>query len=204
VPGGGVHHQDARGYFNEQANRPMPGRGYFNEDVRQGFTQNSGYSQSGGERNEHSARGSGYGSSVEHSDARGHEGGGRGEHDGPRLSPRHSGSPRRTPKGYTRSDERIREDLCEQLGHGHVDPSDVSVAVAGGVVTLEGFVESRREKFYLEELASSVLGVTEVENRVRVGRPDGASQQAEAGEGTSRLSQGSAAGKQPGTNGLRG
>jgi hypothetical protein len=75
----------------------------------------------------------------------------------------------RTPQGYTRSDERIREDVCDQLMYGHVDPSAVSVTVSEGEVTLEGRVEQRRDKYAVEEIAASVLGVREVNNRLRVG-----------------------------------
>ena len=73
-------------------------------------------------------------------------------------------------RGYTRSDDRIREDVCDRLSHGHFDPSEVSVKVAQGVVTLEGFVDERNEKFHAEEIAESVLGVKDVENRLRLKR----------------------------------
>ncbi|MFT3926884.1 MAG: BON domain-containing protein [Myxococcales bacterium] len=76
----------------------------------------------------------------------------------------------RAPLGYTRSDERIRDDVCDQLMLGHVDPSAVSVSVSAGEVTLEGSVETRRAKYMVEEVAASVLGVREVNNRLRVGQ----------------------------------
>lgn len=78
----------------------------------------------------------------------------------------------RAPQGYTRSDERIREDVCDHLMYGHVDPSGVSVTVSQGEVTLEGRVAQRRDKYAVEEIAASVLGVSEVNNRLRVGRSD--------------------------------
>jgi len=75
----------------------------------------------------------------------------------------------RGPKGYTRSDERIREDVCDRLGEQHdVDPSDIEVTVAGGEVTLAGTVRSRQEKFHVEAIADAVSGVTEVHNRLRL------------------------------------
>jgi len=77
----------------------------------------------------------------------------------------------RSPKGYTRSDQRIREDICDQLMFGHVDPSEVSVVVSGGEVTLEGRVDNRRAKYLVEEIAASVPGVHDVDNRLRVPRP---------------------------------
>ena len=37
------------------------------------------------------------------------------------------------PRGYVRSDERIREDICERLtAHGQLDPSDIEVTVSQG------------------------------------------------------------------------
>jgi hypothetical protein len=82
------------------------------------------------------------------------------------------GITRRGPKGYTRSDERIREDVCERLWHAHeVDAGDVSVHVASGVVTLEGHVPERRMKHTIEDLAASSRGVHDVENRIRVASP---------------------------------
>jgi osmotically-inducible protein OsmY len=53
----------------------------------------------------------------------------------------------RGPKGYVRSDERIREDVCDRLSDDRmVDASDVEVAVAGSEVTLTGTVNSREER----------------------------------------------------------
>ncbi|MDF3064866.1 MAG: hypothetical protein K0R38_467 [Polyangiaceae bacterium] len=75
----------------------------------------------------------------------------------------------RGPKGYKRTDERIREDVCERLSQDdEVDASEISVRVEGGEVTLEGSVETRRQKHRAEELASEVLGVDDVHNSVRV------------------------------------
>lgn len=77
----------------------------------------------------------------------------------------------RGPRGYTRSDERIREDICDRLtSHGELDVSDVDVKVEGGEVTLEGRVDSRRVKHAIENVADSVLGVLDVHNHVRVTR----------------------------------
>jgi hypothetical protein len=78
----------------------------------------------------------------------------------------------RSPQGYTRSDERIREDICDQLMYGHVDPSAIRVAVSEGEVTLDGRVDDRRDKYTVEEIAASVLGVRDVTNRLRVGQSE--------------------------------
>ncbi|HDV6330653.1 TPA: BON domain-containing protein, partial [Burkholderia cenocepacia] len=107
----------------------------------------------------------------------------------PRGDPRYGGAPdlsrfgpdterdalrhRRGPKGYTRSDERIREDVCERLAHAlEIDVSDVTVQVKEGRVELEGTVPARWMKHDIEDLADGCLGVQDVENRVRVRRDD--------------------------------
>lgn len=79
------------------------------------------------------------------------------------------------PKGYRRADERVREDVCERLAmNPYVDVHDVSVEVANGVVTLDGTVRERREKYVIEDIADAVFGVTEVNNHLRVQRQPGA------------------------------
>ncbi|RQR86536.1 MULTISPECIES: BON domain-containing protein [unclassified Burkholderia] len=78
---------------------------------------------------------------------------------------------RRGPKGYTRSDERIREDVCERLAHAlDIDVSDVSVQVRDGRVELDGTVPQRWMKHDIEDIADGCMGVRDVENRVRVRR----------------------------------
>lgn len=78
----------------------------------------------------------------------------------------------RNPKNYTRSDERIREDVCDRLAVSHeVDPSELEVTVTSGEVTLTGTVANRQMKFVAEEIADSVPGVHDVHNQLRVIRP---------------------------------
>jgi hypothetical protein len=87
-------------------------------------------------------------------------------------------SMRRGPKGYERSDERLKEDICERMYTStECDTSEVSVDVKSGVVTLEGTVEDRRSKFMLEEMVDNVPGVKDVENRLRIQRGEGSSAQ---------------------------
>ncbi|WP_197041552.1 CBS domain-containing protein [Chondromyces apiculatus] len=84
---------------------------------------------------------------------------------------------RRGPKGYKRSDDRIREELCDKLSdHPVVDSSDVEVKVQGGEVTLTGTVTERRHKHLIEQLAEAISGVTDVRNEVRVKRMDTSSE----------------------------
>jgi hypothetical protein len=89
----------------------------------------------------------------------------------------------RGPKGYKRSDERVREDVSERIARSWVDASDVEVKVENGEVTLTGFVRSREEKRTLEDLADDVFGVEEVHNHIRLRREG--SETFVAGEGSS-------------------
>jgi hypothetical protein len=73
------------------------------------------------------------------------------------------------PAGYQRSDERIREDICERLTlHGQIDARRIEVDVKKGEVTLRGNVDNRSAKRMAEETAESVSGVTDVQNQIRV------------------------------------
>ncbi|WP_141734138.1 BON domain-containing protein [Oligoflexus tunisiensis] len=75
----------------------------------------------------------------------------------------------RWPKSYKRSDERIKDDIHEELiRHGRIDASDIEVQVKDGEVTLTGQVTSRHDKRIAEELAEKVLGVHDVQNQLRV------------------------------------
>lgn len=84
----------------------------------------------------------------------------------PRQSHRGKG-----PKNYQRSDERIREEVCERLTMDHdVDASDVEVTIAESRVTLSGTVPDRHSKRLAEDIAESVVGVKDVDNQLRVAR----------------------------------
>ena len=77
----------------------------------------------------------------------------------------------RGPKNYQRSDDRIREDVCELLtDDGYVDATDVEVNVGGGIVTLSGNVADRNQKRRAEDLVERVGGVREVQNNLRIFR----------------------------------
>jgi hypothetical protein len=79
----------------------------------------------------------------------------------------------RGPKDYRRSDDRIREEVCDVFtDDARLDPSDVVVKVEGGEVTLMGSVGSRDQKRRAEELAERVRGVDDVNNQLRVMRAD--------------------------------
>jgi BON domain len=75
----------------------------------------------------------------------------------------------RGPKGYMRSDERIREDVSERLwADPWIDASEITVTVAKGEVTLEGTVEDRWTKRLADEIAEGCPGVKDVHNRLRI------------------------------------
>jgi hypothetical protein len=73
------------------------------------------------------------------------------------------------PKNYRRSDERIREDICDELGRtADIDPSDVDVIVVAGEVRLEGTVTEAWMKYQIEHVCDLVPGVRAIRNDVRV------------------------------------
>ncbi len=74
----------------------------------------------------------------------------------------------RGPRGYRRSDDRIREDVCDLLTDDwRIDASDVEVTVQNGEVTLSGTVHNRDEKRTTEDLVETISGVREVHNQLR-------------------------------------
>lgn len=75
----------------------------------------------------------------------------------------------RGPKGYRRSDERIREDVCDRLAdHPRIDASEIEVTVKNGEVMLAGTVHSRDEKRTSEDLIDTISGVRDIHNNLRV------------------------------------
>jgi osmotically-inducible protein OsmY len=75
----------------------------------------------------------------------------------------------RGPKGYQRSDERIKDDVCERLTeHGDIDASDIEVSVANGEVTLQGMVDSRWTKRQAADILDDISGVRDVHNQLKV------------------------------------
>ncbi|MYN14836.1 BON domain-containing protein [Pusillimonas sp. TS35] len=83
----------------------------------------------------------------------------------------HDPTPHYAPKGYIRSDDRIREDICEQLIFSGMDVRDVTVEVKDGRVLLDGTVSNRRVKHAIEDCADASSGVKDVDNRIRVVEP---------------------------------
>jgi osmotically-inducible protein OsmY len=88
----------------------------------------------------------------------------------------------RGPKGYRRSDERIRDDVNDRLtDDAWLDASHVEVAVENGDVTLSGTVADRPAKRRAELLAEAVSGVGNVQNNLRVDVARDASREAGLG-----------------------
>lgn len=73
------------------------------------------------------------------------------------------------PKGYKRSDDRIKEDVCETLSRDHrIDASDIEVNVENAMVTLSGTVDNRETKRTAEMIIENLSGVDDVKNEIRV------------------------------------
>jgi osmotically-inducible protein OsmY len=78
----------------------------------------------------------------------------------------HSG---KGPKGYRRSDDRIKEEVSDALErHPQIDASEIEVDVKEGVVTLKGHVEERRIKRMAEDSIENLPGVRDVRNELMV------------------------------------
>ena len=95
-----------------------------------------------------------------------------------RSRPQTTGFAGRGPRGYRRSDERIREDVSDRLtDHPAIDASDIDVEVIAAEVMLRGMVDSRAQRRLAEDIADSVSGVRDVSNQIKVRRetPAGAS-----------------------------
>jgi BON domain len=83
-------------------------------------------------------------------------------------SSRRGGFAVKGPLGHTRSDDRLREDVCHRLSaDDEIDASNITVTVAKAEVTLEGTVHDRHAKRRAEDIVEWVTGVTGVHNRLR-------------------------------------
>jgi osmotically-inducible protein OsmY len=75
----------------------------------------------------------------------------------------------RGPVGYTRTDDRIREDASERLTEDWaVDARKIELAVSKGEITLTGTVATRDQKRRAEDLVEDLSGVKHVQNNLRV------------------------------------
>jgi hypothetical protein len=77
----------------------------------------------------------------------------------------------RIPRSYSRSDERVREDICERIAADpRIDATDVSVHVRERRVVLEGSVPERRMKYVIEDVAAECLRANDVDNHITVAK----------------------------------
>lgn len=78
------------------------------------------------------------------------------------------------PKDFKRSDDRLKEEINEQLTYHHeVDASQIKIDVKGGEVTLQGTVPNKSMKRHAEDLIEAVFGVKDVRNELRVAKNSG-------------------------------
>ena len=73
------------------------------------------------------------------------------------------------PKDFRRSDERLREDVAARLcADPDIDASEILLDVKDGEVTLEGSVPDRQTKRDAADCVENVMGVCQVNNRLRI------------------------------------
>ena len=73
------------------------------------------------------------------------------------------------PKGYKRSDDRIKDDVYHRLTEDDlIDASEVEVQVTNAEVILSGVVPEREAKRRAEDIIDSISGVQHVQNNLRV------------------------------------
>jgi osmotically-inducible protein OsmY len=167
--GGERRYQSDRGYREETGYRDFDNPEWRNDDAgEQYFGTGSHYG--GGFGTAPGSRASGAGSPGATGYAR--EGAWSDESDWnpEQESPQRASFRGRGPKGYTRSDERLRETICERLTDDpRIDASEIEVDVEQQKVTLRGSVSDRYTKYAVEELVENT-GAREIENELRVRR----------------------------------
>jgi hypothetical protein len=76
------------------------------------------------------------------------------------------------PTNYRRSDDRIHDDASDALYRcPELDASDIEVTVKDGIVTLNGFVETRLDKKVAEMTVEPIPGVIDIDNRLTIQNP---------------------------------
>jgi osmotically-inducible protein OsmY len=153
-----------RGGYSPADYGPSRGQG------RSPYSSSGGGSQGSSQYGQYGQQGGQYGGQQGGSSQYGQQGGSMGQQGYGRSSGMQGRGGSRGPKGWQRSDERLKEDICERLYNDQsIDSSEVTVEVLQGKVTLDGSVDDRNVKHAIEDLVDSVPGVKDIENRVRVG-----------------------------------
>jgi hypothetical protein len=147
---GEAHYVGGPGFGNYGYGAGGPGYGALHHLGEVGRDESVGFSQDAYRGTMHDRGGRGYGV------------GGGEPHAGGRFAGR-------GPKGWSRKDDRIMEDVCQRLtDHPDIDASDIEVKVENGEVTLSGTVDSRTVKRMTEDVVEQVSGVRDVHNQLRV------------------------------------
>ena len=75
------------------------------------------------------------------------------------------------PKGYKRSDMRLKEEAYLLLNQDPIlDSSSIQIDVLNNVIYLKGVVDSRRDKKRAEVLIEDIYGIEDVQNQLRIVR----------------------------------
>lgn len=158
------------------APRIEPGRSAWQDSgtrrMGQGYGASSGY----GERSGYDSHGYGYGQgrieerSAGHGYPQGFQGArGRSGEQNYGGQSRQASFQGRGPRNYTRSNERILEEVNERLTDDPwLDASEITVRCVEGRVQLEGHVRDRWMKHRAEDLVDACMGVRDIDNRLRI------------------------------------
>ena len=176
---GGEAEREGYGWRDEgRGGRHDEARGGWRDEAHSGHGERAGSQWQGGSPNRGAAQYAGgpdYGGGSGHDERSGGGAAFAGSYGYEGLSFRRRGGSlggvRRGPKGYTRSDSRIEEDINDRLFQTeHIDSREVQVKVKDGRVVLSGTVSERWMKHAIEDEAAQCPGVQDVENNVRVVR----------------------------------
>lgn len=75
------------------------------------------------------------------------------------------------PKSYKKSDERIKDDICELLmDHNDIDAEDIEIEVKNGEVTLSGTVSDKWMKYHAEDIIENLSFVNSINNDLKVNK----------------------------------
>jgi hypothetical protein len=75
------------------------------------------------------------------------------------------------PKGYKRSDMRLKEEAYLLLNQDPIlDSSSIQIDVLNNVIYLKGVVDSRRDKKRAEVLIEDIYGIEDVQNQLKIVR----------------------------------
>lgn len=88
----------------------------------------------------------------------------------------HGGHYGKVPKGWSRSDEHLKEEVSEALYRNQsVDATDIEVSAKDGIITLSGTVDSPEAKRVAESCAQKVSGIEDVLSHLSIRRNEASS-----------------------------